>query len=95
MSLLNTVGSSTYQVKNLALWTQLVEKLFALRQVQENLNFCICFPDDLCYRGFIPVVRAADLAASPDGSSLRHWPPGTNSLTVRAVFFAPKSLGSD
>jgi hypothetical protein len=22
------------------------------------------------------------------GSSLRHWPPGTNSLTVRAVFFS-------
>jgi hypothetical protein len=30
---------------------------------------------------------AVELTASPAGSSLRHWPPGTNSSTVRAVFF--------
>ncbi len=28
---------------------------------------------------------------SSKGSSLRHWPPGTNSMTVRAVFFCARS----
>jgi hypothetical protein len=27
------------------------------------------------------------------GSSLRHWPPGTNSKTVRAVFFCAHMQG--
>ena len=31
-------------------------------------------------------MRQSDLPP-PSGSSLRHWPPGTNSKNVRAVFF--------
>ena len=48
-----------------------------------NLEFCICNSSNLCYRVFIPVVEIVLQA----GSSLRHWPPGTNSKTVRAAFF--------
>jgi hypothetical protein len=40
-----------------------------------NFEFCICIFLDLCYRVFIPVVEVILQA----GSSLRHWPPGTNS----------------
>jgi len=48
-----------------------------------NFEFCICIYSNLCYRVFIPVVEKVLQA----GSSLRHWPPGTDSSTVRAVFF--------
>jgi hypothetical protein len=40
-----------------------------------NFEFCICIYSYLCYRVFIPVVEKVLQA----GSSLRHWPPGTNS----------------
>jgi hypothetical protein len=54
-------------------------------RVEVNFEFCICILPNLCYRVFIPVVRR--LKPPPAGSSLRHWPPGTNSFNVRAVFF--------
>jgi hypothetical protein len=54
-------------------------KIIALQQTRKNFDFCICFQVNLCYRVFIPAVTVADLAASHSGSSLRHWPPGTNS----------------
>ena len=55
-----------------------------------NSDFCTCILLNLCYRVFIPVVEvvASILWA---GSSLRHWPPGTDSSNVRAVFFCSKS----
>src|ERR1700690_467591 len=57
------------------------------RYTLENFDFCICFLVNLCYGVYIPVEETAEMPPPPAGSSLRHWPPGTNSLTVRAVFF--------
>jgi hypothetical protein len=42
-----------------------------------------CIFSNLCYGVYIPVMEVILQA----GSSLRHWPPGTSSSTVRAVFF--------
>jgi hypothetical protein len=57
---------------------------------KNNFNFCICFLWNLCYGVYIPVDEVAALVALLAGSKLRHWPPGTNSKTVRAVFFCAK-----
>jgi hypothetical protein len=54
---------------------------------QNNLDFRICFLPNLCYGVYIPVDEVAEIATFHAGSKLRHWPPGTNSMTVRAVFF--------
>ena len=40
--------------------------------------FCICITLNLCYAVFIPAAEMVK-TASASGSSLRHWPPGTNS----------------
>jgi len=40
--------------------------------------FCICITLNLCYAVFIPAAEMVK-TASTSGSSLRHWPPGTNS----------------
>jgi hypothetical protein len=60
-----------------------------LCEPQINFDFCICIYLNLCYRVFIPVVRRSD--PLPAGSSLRHWPPGTNSKTFVPFFFLPAS----
>jgi hypothetical protein len=54
---------------------------------KNNFDFCICFLLHLCYGVYIPVDEVARVAAFLAGSKLRHWPPGTNSKTVRAAFF--------
>jgi hypothetical protein len=36
-------------------------------------------------------MEAVEFIPSGPGSKLRHWPPGTNSKTVRAVFFLCKN----
>jgi hypothetical protein len=59
---------------------------------KNNFNFCICFLWNLCYGVYIPVDEVAALVALLAGSKLRHWPPGTNSKTVRAAFFFVRTL---
>jgi hypothetical protein len=63
-----------------------------LKFAKNNFDYCICFHLNLCYGVYIPVMEAAKFAPSPAGISLRHWPPGTNSLTVRAAFFLPSGV---
>ena len=55
------------------------QQTIALTLSKNNFDFCICFLLNLCYCVYIPVAKAAALAAFKAGSKLRHWPPGTNS----------------
>jgi hypothetical protein len=51
----------------------------AVSSLENNFDFCICIRVNLCYGVYIPVEEGVEHAASDAGSSLRHWPPGTNS----------------
>ena len=49
-----------------------------LEEQKKNFDFCICILPNLCYAVFIPLEERFTPSLSV-GSSLRHWPPGTNS----------------
>jgi hypothetical protein len=54
----------------------------------ENLHFGICPKAHLWYCVDIPVMESGPPDRAKAGSSLRHWPPGTNSKTFVPSFFA-------
>lgn len=79
-----TMGHSLFEI-----WINRFLNLGKPSKSPKNFEFCICIHRYLCYRVVIPVEREAQRHPSA-GSSLRHWPPGTDSSNVRAVFFCPR-----